>query len=72
MKAIEKRIARKNLREIDAAIKARKIEPLAKALDINLDDPEWANMKASEFFQVMQVRIADRITRYQELTGEQK
>lgn len=72
MRSIERRMARKNLQQIDAAVKARKIAPLAKALDIDVNDPEWANISATEFFQVAQVRIADRIKRYQELTGEQK
>ncbi len=73
MKAIEKYYAKKNMAEIQAALNSRhKIANLAKALDIDLNDPEWSNMPSTEAFQVMQVRVADRVQRYNALIkGEQ-
>lgn len=74
MKAVEKYYAKKNISQIQAALNSRNmIDDLTKALDIDLNDPEWANMPATEAFQIMEVRVADRIRRYQELIkGEQK
>lgn len=71
MKALEKYYAKKNMTQIQAALNSpQMIADLAKALDIDLNDPEWSNMPFTEASQVMQVRVADRVRRYRELNGE--
>jgi hypothetical protein len=74
MKALEKYYAKKNMAQIKAALNSpRMIADLAKALDIDLNDPEWSNMPFTEASQVMQVRVADRVRRYNQLMkGKQK
>lgn len=70
MKALEKHFAKKNMREIQAAIESGKIADMAKALDIDLADPEWSDMPFTEASQTMQVRLANKVKRFQELMGE--
>jgi len=71
-KAIEKHYAKKNIRQIEAALKSRKIADMAKALDIDLTDSDWSNMPFSEASQVMQVRLQNKVKRFQELMEGQK
>ena len=72
MKALERHYAKKNFRQIEAALKSGRIADIAKALDIDLSDPEWSNMSFIEAEQVMQVRLQNKVKRLQELMGEQK
>lgn len=72
MSRLEKHFAKKNMKQIYAALQSGKISDMAKALDIDLNNPEWANMPFTEASQIMQVRLADRVKRYLELEGEQK
>lgn len=72
MKAIERHLAKKNIKQIEAAIKSKSIAQMAEALDINLDDPDWADMHFKEASQIMQVRLANKIKRYKELMGDQE
>lgn len=72
MKAIEKYYAKKSLKEINIALTSNSILQWAKAAELDLNDPEIANLSMEEATQIMQVRLADKARRIQQLLGEQK
>lgn len=72
MKFIEKYYAKKSLEQINLALKSNSILQWAKAAELDLNDPKIANLSMEEATQVMQVRLADKVRRIQELLGEQK
>jgi len=72
VKALERHFAKKNIKQIQAAMESGRIADMAKALDIDLADPEWSDMSFIEASQIMQVRLANKVKRFQELTGGQK
>lgn len=72
MKVIEKYYAKKSLEQINLALKSNSILQWAKVAELELNDPKIANLSMEEATQVMQVRLADKVRRIQELLGEQK
>lgn len=72
MKFIERHFANKKLKQIETAVQSGRFADLAIACDINLDDPIFSEMPINEFFQVVEVRLADRIRQITKINGGQK
>ena len=67
MKFLENYFADRKLTEIKFAMQTMKIKDLAKAADVSLSDPMFAELPIEEAFQVLLVRINDRVKRILEL-----
>jgi hypothetical protein len=72
VRAIEKYYAKKSLEQIKLAYDSNSITQWAKAAELDLSDPEIANLSMEEATQVIQVLLADKMKRIKELLGEQK
>jgi len=72
VKAIEKYYARKSLEQIKLAYISNSITQWAKAAELDLNDPQIANLSMEEATQVIQVRLTDKMKRITKLLGEQK
>ena len=72
MKAIERHYARKSLEQIKLAYNSNSIAQWAKAAELDLNDPEIANLSMQEATQVIQVRLMDKMRRIEELLGDQR
>jgi hypothetical protein len=72
VKAIEKYYARKSLEQIKLAYNSNSITQWAKAAELDLNDPEISNLPMEEATQVIQVRLADKMNRIEQLLGDQK
>lgn len=69
MKLIELYFANKKLKQIERAMETRQLVDLAKAADMDLEHPMFAQMPLTEAFEIIQVRLADRLRKIAELKG---
>ena len=72
MTLLLKFMANKKLKEIEIAMQSGSVRDLAKAADMDLSDPMFSEMTIDEAFDVITVRLADRLEAIKQIRGVQK